>query len=270
MARRPRPDASAQHPATESDGPLRSGLTPTHLLALARETLPPIHPAGLPFVAAASAVALAGRRRRWVAVPATAAAGACAAFFRHPSRVPPTDAGVVVAPADGIVSLVDEAVPPPESGLGLQPRPRVSTFLSIFDVHVQRVPIGGTVLSVTHTPGTFVSADLPEASSANERTTMVLRPDGTPSPDDPSPRDTDIAVVQIAGLLARRIVCEPEVGDHLAIGDTYGLIRFGSRVDVYLPPNTQQRVLIGQRTVGAETPLAVLGGSGTTPVGDGG
>ena len=275
MARRPRPDASAQHPATESDGPIRSGLTPTHLVALARETLPPIHPAGLPFVAAASAVAVVGRRHRWIAVPATAAAGACAAFFRHPSRVPPTEPGVVVAPADGIVSLVDDAVPPAESGLGDQPRPRVSTFLSIFDVHVQRVPISGRVLSVTHTPGSFVSADLPEASSANERTTMVVRPDGGDDPDgdddaDPTPRDSDIVVVQIAGLLARRIVCTAKVGDHLSIGDTYGLIRFGSRVDVYLPPGTKQQVLVGQRTVGAETPLATLSTSDTTRVRDGG
>ena len=281
MARRPRPDASAQHPATESDGLIRSGLTPTHLVALARETLPPIHPAGLPFVAAASAVAVVGRRHRWVAVPATAAAGACAAFFRHPSRVPPTEPGVVVAPADGIVSLVDDAAPPPESGLGDQPRPRVSTFLSIFDVHVQRVPISGRVLSVTHTPGSFVSADLPEASSANERTTMVVRPDGADNPDgahdlggaadpDPTPRDSDIVVVQIAGLLARRIVCTAKVGDHLSIGDTYGLIRFGSRVDVYLPPGTKQRVLVGQRTVGAETALATLNTREATRAGDGG
>ena len=274
MARRPRPDASAQHPATESDGPIRSGVTPTHLVALARETLPPIHPAGLPFVAAASAVAVVGRRHRWVAVPATAAAGACAAFFRHPSRVPPTEPGVVVAPADGIVSLVDDAAPPPESGLGDRPRPRVSTFLSIFDVHVQRVPISGRVLSVTHTPGSFVSADLPEASSANERTTMVVRPDGGDDSDgddpDPTPRDSDIVVVQIAGLLARRIVCTAKLGDHLSIGDTYGLIRFGSRVDVYLPPGTKQRVLVGQRTVGAETPLATLNTPEATRVGDGG
>ena len=180
----------------------------------------------------------------------------------------------MVAPADGIVSLVDDAAPPPESGLGDRPRPRVSTFLSIFDVHVQRVPISGRVLSVTHTPGSFVSADLPEASSANERTTMVVRPDGGDDSDgddpDPTPRDSDIVVVQIAGLLARRIVCTAKLGDHLSIGDTYGLIRFGSRVDVYLPPGTKQRVLVGQRTVGAETPLATLTTPEATRVGDGG
>ncbi|MGV9826934.1 phosphatidylserine decarboxylase [Gordonia sp. NPDC003429] len=260
MARRPRPDAPAGAAAAAS-----GAFDPAHVVALIRETVPPIHPAGLPFVAGASAVALAGRRHRWIAVPAAAAAGACAAFFRHPPRVPPAAPHVVVAPADGTVSLVDEAVPPPESGLGDAARPRVSVFLSIFDVHVQRVPVDGSVISVTHTPGQFLSADLPEASDANERTTMVLRPNhfGASSPDTDSPDtgtpDTDIAVVQIAGLIARRIVCHAGVGDTLHVGDTYGLIRFGSRVDVYLPRGTAPRVLVGQRTVGAETPLAVLG-----------
>lgn len=236
MARRPRPDAP-------------DGLSPTHLVTLVKETIPPVHPAGLPFVAAAGAVAALGRRHRWIRVPALVTAGACAAFFRHPGRVPPTDRAVVVAPADGTVSLVDEAVPPPEAGLGDAPRPRVSVFLSLFDVHVQRVPISGTVTSVTHTPGRFVSADLPDASAVNERTTMTLRADAT---------GDEIAVVQIAGLLARRIVCDPSAGDTLSVGATYGLIRFGSRVDVYLPVGTVPQVRLGQRTIGAETTIATL------------
>ncbi|WHU50065.1 phosphatidylserine decarboxylase [Gordonia sp. L191] len=236
MARRPREDAP-------------DGLSPAHLVTLARETVPPVHPAGLPFVAAASAVAVLGRRHRWIRTPAVLTAGACAAFFRHPARVAPTDPFAVAAPADGTVSLLDEAVPPPESGLGDAPRPRVSVFLSLFDVHVQRVPIAGTVTSVTHTPGRFVSADLPDASEVNERTTMTIR----------TATGADIAVVQIAGLLARRIVCNPTVGDALSVGDTYGLIRFGSRVDVYLPPGTRPQVRLGQRTIGAETTIAVLG-----------
>ncbi|MFT4126546.1 MAG: phosphatidylserine decarboxylase [Gordonia sp. (in: high G+C Gram-positive bacteria)] len=232
---------------------MTDGLSPAHLASLVRETIPPVHPAGYPFVAAASAVALVGRKHRWVALPAAAAAGACAAFFRHPDRVPPADPAIVVAPADGTVSLVDEAVPPPEAALGTRPLPRVSAFLSLFDVHVQRVPISGTVTSVTHTPGRFVSADLPDASSVNERTTMTLRTDD----------GAEIAVVQIAGLLARRIVCEPTTGDRLTAGATYGLISFGSRVDVYLPPGTVPVVRPGQRTVGAETPLARLGDAPT-------
>ncbi|WP_124711333.1 phosphatidylserine decarboxylase [Gordonia insulae] len=237
MARRPRPDGS------------RSGAG--HLVDLARETIPPVHKAGLPFVAAPAAVAILGRHHPWIARPAALTAGACAAFFRHPKRVPPTAAGAVVAPADGTISLVDEAVPPVEAELGDAPLPRVSTFLSIFDVHVQRVPIAGRVTAVTHTAGSFVSADLPEASSVNERTTMVL--------NCPVGADThDVAVVQIAGLLARRIVCEPTVGDDLTTGDTYGLIRFGSRVDVYLPAGTVPQVRVGQRAVGAETVFATL------------
>lgn len=233
MARRPRPDGSV------------SGLG--HLAELVRETVPPIHPAGIPFVAAPAAVAFVGRRHRWVARPATLAAGACAVFFRHPRRVPPTEAHVVVAPADGTICLVDEAVPPAESGLGSEPLPRVSTFLSMFDAHVQRAPVTGTVTAVRHTPGRFVSADLAEASETNERVSMTVRC-GT----------QHLAVVQIAGLVARRIVCDSGVGDELTVGDTYGLIRFGSRVDVYLPRGVEPRVRVGQRAVAAETVVATL------------
>lgn len=249
MARRPRPDAAGNE--TGGDSLSASGGL-SHLLDLARETIPPLHPAGVPFVAAPAAIAVLGRRHRWIARPAALAAGACALFFRHPSRVPPTEAGVVVAPADGTIALVDEAVPPAEAGLGTEPLPRVSTFLSVFDVHVQRVPIAGTVTGVTHTPGAFLSADLPEASRDNERTTMTIRTaaDGTPG--------TELAVVQIAGLIARRIVCKPSVGDELRLGETYGLIRFGSRVDVYFPAGTRPRVSVGQRAIGGETPLAYL------------
>ena len=238
VARRPRPNGT------------RSG--PGHLVDLARETIPLVHSAGIPFVVGPATVAFLGRRHPWIARPAALTAAACALFFRHPPRVPPADAGAVVAPADGTISLVDAAVPPPESGLGDEPLPRVSTFLSIFDVHVQRVPVAGRVTSVTHTPGAFVSADLPEASSVNERSTMTLRcPVGQTV--------HDVAVVQIAGLIARRIVCEPVVGDELAIADTYGLIRFGSRVDVYLPAGTILNVRVGQRAVGGETLFATLG-----------
>ncbi|GAB08378.1 phosphatidylserine decarboxylase proenzyme, partial [Gordonia araii NBRC 100433] len=236
MARRPH---SPDHPPS-------TGLA--HLGDLAKQTIPPLHPAGIPFVAAPAAVALLGRRRKWISRPAWALSAACAAFFRHPSRVPPAQPGVVVAAADGEVALVDTAVPPAELGLGTAELPRVSTFLSVFDVHVQRVPISGTVTALQHTPGEFLSADLPDASSRNERTSMTIRTDS----------GADVGVVQIAGLIARRIVNDSAVGQRLSIGDTYGLIRFGSRVDVYFPAGTTPTVLVGQRTVGAETPLAVL------------
>lgn len=224
---------------------------PAHLIELVRSTIPPIHPGGRPFIGAGLALAAAGYRHRWVRRTGLLAAGACAGFFRHPNRVPPTRAGVVVAPADGTISLIDTAAPPAELSLGDTPRPRISIFLSILDVHVQRAPVGGEVIAVQHRPGSFLSADLPEASEANERNSMRIRMDLTA--DGP-----EVIVVQIAGLVARRIVCNAHVGDRLAIGETYGLIRFGSRLDTYLPPGTRPLVDLGQRTLGGETVLAEL------------
>lgn len=236
MARRPTP------PGT----PERTGLG--HVADLVRAAIPPLHPAGLPFVAAPLAVAVVGGRRRWLRRAGIAAAAASAAFFRHPHRVPPNRADVVVAPADGEVALVDTAVPPAELNLGDVPLPRVSIFLSVLDVHVQRTPVSGTVRAVAYQRGQFKSADLPEASSVNERNSMVLE----------TASGQLITVVQIAGLLARRIVCDAKVGDGLSIGETYGLIRFGSRVDTYFPGGTRLLVEPGQRTIGAETVLAEL------------
>ncbi|MFD4427766.1 phosphatidylserine decarboxylase [Nocardia sp. NPDC058497] len=237
MARRPTPPGT---PDTTAVG---------HMVDLVRAAVPPLHPAGLPFVAVPLAVAVVGGRNKWVRRAGLSAAAACAAFFRHPHRVPPNRPGIVVAPADGEVALVDTAVPPAELGLGDQPLPRVSIFLSVLDVHVQRVPVSGTVREVLHQPGKFLSADLPEASDANERNSMLIdTADGK-----------QVVVVQIAGLLARRIVCDARVGDVVTIGDTYGLIRFGSRVDTYFPVGTELLVAPGQRTIGAETVLAVLG-----------
>lgn len=236
MARKPRPPGTAQ----------TSGIG--HFVDLARGAVPPLHPAGLPFVLAPLGVALLGRNRKWVRRGALTSAAACAAFFRHPHRVPPNRMGVAVAPADGEVALVDTAVPPAELDMGSEPLPRVSIFLSVLDVHVQRSPVGGVVQKVVHRSGQFLSADLADASEVNERNSMLLHTsDGH-----------DVAVVQIAGLLARRIVCDAAVGDTLPIGDTYGLIRFGSRVDTYFPAGTTLLVERGQRTIGAETVIAQL------------
>ncbi|MBP1162359.1 phosphatidylserine decarboxylase [Rhodococcus sp. PvR044] len=236
MARRPIPIGTPQ----------TTGIA--HVAELVRNTVPPLHPAGIPFVVAPLTVALLGRNRKWVRRAGLAAAGASAAFFRHPHRVPPNRANVVVSPADGEVALVDTAVPPAELNMGDAPVPRVSIFLSVLDVHVQRSPVAGEVLAVVHKPGKFLSADLAEASDANERNSMLLRTEA----------GHEIAVVQIAGLLARRIVCDANVGDRLPIGDTYGLIRFGSRVDTYFPKGTTLMVERGQRAIGAETVLALL------------
>ena len=236
MARRPRSTGENQ-----TSGPQR-------LLSLLRTTVPPVHPAGLPFIAGGLGVAVAGRRYRWLRRAGLLTAGACAGFFRHPPRVPPNRPGVVVAPADGLICVIDTAAPPAELGLGDAELPRVSIFLSLLDAHVQRAPVSGEVIAVQHRPGRFGSADLAAASADNERVSMQLRTaDGT-----------DVVAVQIAGLLARRIICDVHAGDKLSIGDTYGLIRFGSRLDTYLPAGAQVLVSVGQRAVGGETVLAEL------------
>ena len=218
------------------------------MLELVRSSVPPVHPAGRPFIAASLAVALAGRNHRWLRRAGLLTAGACAGFFRHPTRVPPTVAGAVVAPADGTICVIDTAAPPAELSMGDTPLPRISIFLSLLDAHVQRAPVGGEVVAVQHRPGRFGSADLPSASSENERTSLRIRTDS----------GVDVVAVQIAGLLARRIVCSVHVGDKLSIGDTYGLIRFGSRLDTYLPPGAVPVVRPGQRAVAGETLLADL------------
>jgi phosphatidylserine decarboxylase len=162
--------------------------------------------------------------------------------------VPPTRPGVVVAPADGLICLIDSAAPPAELELGDAELPRVSIFLSLLDAHVQRAPVSGEVIAVQPRPGRFGSADLAAASDDNERISMRIRTHG----------GVEIVAVQIAGLLARRIVCDVHAGDKLSIGDTYGLIRFGSRLDTYLPAGTEVLVSVGQRAVAGETVLAEL------------
>jgi phosphatidylserine decarboxylase len=218
------------------------------MLELVRSSVPPIHPAGRPFISAGLAVAAVGYRSRWLRRAGLLAAAACAGFFRHPPRVPPTRSGAVVAPADGVICVIDQATPPAELSMGDAPRPRVSIFLSILDAHVQRAPVSGEVVAVQHRPGQFLSADLPSASTDNERTSVVIR----------TATGADVVAVQVAGLVARRIVCDAHVGDRVAIGDTYGLIRFGSRLDTYLPPGAEPIVAVGQRAVAGETVLADL------------
>ncbi|MED5815007.1 phosphatidylserine decarboxylase [Mycolicibacterium sp. 050232] len=231
----------ARRPDLQQSGPER-------LVALVRSSVPPMHSAGLPFVGASLAVAALGRKHSWVRRAGLLAAGANAAFFRHPPRVAPTRPGVVVAPADGLVCLIEDAVPPAELGLPDTPRPRISIFLSVLDAHVQRAPIGGDVVAVQHRPGRFHSAELEAASEHNERNSVVIR----------TPEGAEVIAVQIAGLIARRIVCNAHVGDKLDIGETYGLIRFGSRLDTYLPAGSNLLVTPGQRTLAGETVLAEL------------
>ncbi|HEY0450945.1 MAG TPA: phosphatidylserine decarboxylase [Actinophytocola sp.] len=233
---------------TEPHEPPDSGRL-AHIIALTRSVVPPLHPAGRPFVLGAAAATLVLRRlSRRLGLVGTVLTGAVAWFFREPKRVTPARAGIAVAAADGTVSQVVLASPPPELGLGSGEWLRISVFLSVFDVHVQRAPVTGEVTRVEYKPGKFLSADLDKASEDNERNSLLLT----------TPEGHEVAVVQIAGLIARRIVCQVRAGDKVRAGETYGLIRFGSRVDLYVP--TDSRVLIepGQRTIGGETILAEL------------
>jgi len=171
----------------------------------------------------------------------------CAYFFRDPPRVTPTRDGLVVAPADGRVSQVTNAVPPPELGLGETPLPRVSIFMSVFDCHVNRSPVSGRIARMVYRPGKFLNADLDKASEDNERNAFLIESAGR-----------RIAVVQIAGLIARRIVPFVREGRDVAAGERIGMIRFGSRVDVYLPEGAPPLVAVGQIATAGETLIADL------------
>ena len=223
--------------------------TLAHLVALTRSVVPPMHPAGRPFVAGAAAGTFLVRRlSRRLGLLGFVLTGAIAWFFREQKRVVPSRPGLVVAAADGTVSHVAFASPPAELGLGSREMLRISVFLSVFDVHVQRLPVSGMVERVEYRPGKFLSADLDKASEDNERNSVLL------STSD----GHEVAVVQIAGLIARRIVCRLGAGEKVRAGETYGLIRFGSRVDVYVPASSRVLVEPGQRTIGGETVLAEL------------
>jgi phosphatidylserine decarboxylase len=220
------------------------------LLETFKLVLSPPHRAGMPFIYGGAGVAALGLLflGDWLFWPGLAFTLFCLYFFRDPERVPPARPGLVLAPADGKVVLVGPAVPPPELGLGPDPRPRIAIFLSVLDVHVNRMPAEGTVTRIAYRHGLFLNASLDKASEENERNALALRlPDGR-----------DMAVVQIAGLVARRIVCEAREGDAVQAGDRFGIIRFGSRTDVYLPPGVKPLVAIGQTMIGGETVLAEL------------
>ena len=212
----------------------------------------PPHPAGRPFLAA-SVVTLVGaawlgRRFRWLAAAAGVFGSFCLYFFRDPERIPPLRPGVVVAPADGHIVSIMRAPPPTALGMGTEPRWRIAIFLSVLDVHVNRIPAAATVSRVVYQAGRFLNASLDKADAENERNAIGLRlADGR-----------EMAVVQIAGLVARRILCTARVGDGFATGERFGIIRFGSRTDLYLPPGVEPLAAVGQPTIGGETVLAQL------------
>jgi phosphatidylserine decarboxylase len=225
---------------------------------------PPIHPEGRKFGLGAVVVALVvllGLGIGWLGWPLLLASLGVFAFFRDPERVVPQSADLIVSPADGLVTLIQQVPPPAElqvadgqgvAGLPAEPLTRVSIFMSVFDVHINRAPIGGTIARVVYIPGKFVNADLDKASEENERQHILIeRPDGV-----------RVAFTQIAGLVARRIVPFIKPGDIVAAGQRVGLIRFGSRVDVYLPQGTESKVLLGQKVIAGETVLAEIGRQG--------
>lgn len=214
-----------------------------------KNVLVPIHPAGKPFVAGflAGSIVLGfiWEPFFWIGLILTAW---CAYFFRDPQRVTPTDDRLVISPADGIVSAVGPAHPPDELELGSSEMLRISVFMNVFSCHVNRAPVRGKVSTVEHRPGKFLNAELDKASTENERNGLVIEsPNGA------------VGVVQIAGLVARRILCWHEAGTAISTGERFGLIRFGSRVDVFLPMTANPRVATGQTAVAGETVIAAFG-----------
>ncbi len=211
-----------------------------------RAAFVPVHKEGYKFVgafAAASVVlGLLWEPLFWIGALLTAW---CAYFFRDPQRVTPVDDRLVISPADGVVSAVGPAVPPRELGLGGDEMLRISVFMNVFSVHINRAPVRGRIVRIEHRQGSFLNAELDKASTENERNGLVIE----------SPHG-QVAVVQIAGLIARRILCWAEQGGSLSVGERFGLIRFGSRVDVYLPLNAKTRVAVGQTAIAGETVLA--------------
>ena len=211
--------------------------------------LAPVHPDGYKFLAIAGLPALLMLYLYFpVGVILAAITGYVAYFFRDPARVVPMREGLVVSPADGRVTAVERVRPPAELGLGEEPRTRISIFLSVLDVHINRAPVAGRIKRSIYVPGAFLNAALDKASEENERRAIVIEMAG----------GATIACVQIAGLIARRIVTFRGEGETVGMGERYGLIRFGSRVDVYLPAGRTARVAIGQRAIGGETVLADL------------
>jgi phosphatidylserine decarboxylase len=210
----------------------------------------PVHKDGYKFVAAFAGVALL---LFWVS-DVLGGIGAvmtlyCAYFFRDPERFPPSGKGLVIAPADGRISAIEEIAPPKELDLDGEKRIRISIFLSVFDVHINRSPVAGKITRMVYVPGKFLNAELDKASEENERQCLTLETSG----------GTRIGCIQIAGLIARRIVTFVQEGATLEAGERFGLIRFGSRTDIYLPPGAKPVVRVGQTAIGGETVLSCIG-----------
>ncbi|WP_439527372.1 phosphatidylserine decarboxylase [Pannonibacter sp.] len=221
---------------------------PMSLVDSVTKAFVPIHREGWPFIAIALAATLILgwfiEPLFWIGLFLT---GWVCYFFRDPQRVTPVQDGLVISPADGIVSQVGPCRPPLELDLGAEPMMRISVFMNVFNCHVNRAPVGGRILRVAYKPGKFINAELDKASEDNERNGLVIEHG-----------DTRIGVVQIAGLVARRIVCFVREGESITAGERFGLIRFGSRLDIYMPMGTVPKVALGQTMIAGETVLADL------------
>ncbi len=221
-----------------------------------KEAMVPIHPEGYRFIAiffvAAIVLGWLWNPLYYLGLFLTAW---CAYFFRDPQRVTPVNDDLVISPADGVVSHITSLVPPPELELGERQMLRISVFMNVFNCHVNRIPLRGKIIRIAYRAGSFLSAELDKASLENERNSVVL--------DTPHGK---MAVVQIAGLVARRIVCWAQTGEEMSAGERFGLIRFGSRLDVYLPSDAVAKVAIGQTMIAGESVLAVFDEAGIVPV----
>ncbi len=216
-------------------------------------TLPPIHREGWPFIGlfALLALGLWLFAAEWLGFIGLVLTAWCCYFFRDPARTTPVREGLVISPADGVVTLIEPAVPPEELGVGSTPRLRVSVFMNVFDCHVNRAALPGQVVKLAYRAGAFLNASLDKASELNERMSWRIQ----------TASGQDVILVQIAGLVARRIVAFAREGDQLEVGQRFGMIRFGSRVDVYLPDGVAPLVAVGQRAIAGETVIADLAAS---------
>ena len=182
----------------------------------------------------------------------------CAYFFRNPQRITPLGDGLVISPADGIITRIEESIPPNELKWKKEVHTRISIFLNIFDVHVNRIPVDGIIKKIHYHPGKFFNAALDKASDHNERNFILIE----------TPQHKEILVIQIAGFIARRILCDVHKGDTVRSGQVFGMIRFGSRVDIYLPRGVHPQVVKGQRMIGGETILADLTSKASQRIGE--
>ena len=225
-----------------------------------KSVIVPIHREGRPFIAIFLVVTVL---MSWLwmplVVPGLALTCWCIYFFRDPNRVTPTGKGLIISPADGVIQMIEDAVPPSEMAMGDSPRTRVSVFMNVFNVHVNRIPVDGTITRLAYRPGKFVNASFDKASVDNERQSVRMETEN----------GQEIAFVQIAGLIARRILCSLENDQKVRAGERFGMIRFGSRVDVFLPEGVTPMVYAGQTAIAGETVVADRSSNGLAADGEG-